>query len=259
MKARLSDYVIVYLSQSNIVKCIEKITGIKVIKKNLYEDYNSLLKNNTYVIVLISAKNLTPLIENAILSIKFRFNHVPILLLLDDPELETARKCGELGVNRIIINGDEDKSILENIKFIIKNQVFIRLVDFNIDINNYPKVVQNALKVIEKNYVKLMGTNEIAGILDVSDCSLIREFNKSKILTPKRLLLFFKVKHSLILMMKDGLSLKEIANLSGFSNEKRFNECFQRIFSIPPGSVRENITLEFTNTFGKKDTNYEIS
>ena len=55
---------------------------------------------------------------------------------------------------------------------------------------------------------------------------------------PKKILIRMKVEHAINLMRNSGFNIREIATLSGFTEEKRMAECFHRMFGIPPGAYR---------------------
>jgi transcriptional regulator GlxA family with amidase domain len=78
-------------------------------------------------------------------------------------------------------------------------------------------------------------------MMDVSECTLSREFQKYSLPGPKRMLMYLKVYHSSLLMQNNGLNIREIASLSGFSNDKRMAECFQRVYNMPPGEYRKQM------------------
>ena len=45
------------------------------------------------------------------------------------------------------------------------------------------------------------------------------------------------------LLSKNRLSVKEIAGLCGFSDEKYFSRAFKRMYGYPPSKLREGIIL----------------
>ena len=46
--------------------------------------------------------------------------------------------------------------------------------------------------------------------------------------------MFLKMYHAVHLMKNPGLNLKEISKLVGYSNQRRFNESFHRVFGMSP-------------------------
>ena len=46
--------------------------------------------------------------------------------------------------------------------------------------------------------------------------------------------MFLKIHHAVRLMKNPGLSIKEIGELVGYTDQRRFNESFHRVFGISP-------------------------
>lgn len=64
----------------------------------------------------------------------------------------------------------------------------IKLIDICIDIEKpgYSPMVREALTIIEQNYLRILNTNEITKILNITECTLSREFNKCHLPGPKK-------------------------------------------------------------------------
>jgi transcriptional regulator GlxA family with amidase domain len=119
------------------------------------------------------------------------------------------------------------------------NKVFIE--DLSIDKNDplYSVMLRESLLIMERNYLKIFNINEIANILRINESTLFREFSKFGLPSPKKILMFLKVRHAIKLMQNKGLNVREISSLSGFTDEKRMAECFHRMFGMAPGEYRE--------------------
>ncbi len=212
----------------------------EVIRRNIYV-VNNVINTKQVICTVFNINNnlLTNHIDKYIRSYK----NIPLVVILYEKNMELARYCGELGVNRVICSNEirELPKIINEIS--IKKNTKITLKSFGLNINDYKgsKIVFESLLIIEQKYTYLMSVQELAQELNVSDNSISREFHKEKLISPKKLMLYFKVIHALYLMENKGLRLNEIANLSGFTNERRFNECFHRIFEESPGLIRNAI------------------
>jgi transcriptional regulator GlxA family with amidase domain len=101
--------------------------------------------------------------------------------------------------------------------------------------------LQKALRFIEDNYLTIFTITDIANYIGVTECTITREFQKNKLCPPKRLLMYFKVMHSEQLLQNTELKVKEIANLSGFTNEQRYIECFKRVYYVSPAGFRSEM------------------
>lgn len=174
--------------------------------------------------------------------LKKQFSMIPVIGLIDDNDIELARLCGQNGIDRLVTTDSMD-DVEEEINSLV-NEFHIRvtLKDFDIDFNQVSHSIVDALTFIEKNYIELKGVSEIASVLGISESSLSREFRNNQLIGPKRMLLYFKLKHAIMLMRNEGLSIKEITFQSGFSSAKRFNDSFHRIMGCSPGNYRTSIT-----------------
>ena len=211
------------------------------------------LKSEPYDCILLFWKRNSNQVMNLAIRLKTDFNQIPIIGVVNQNiKLETIRKSGEIGVNRIL----EQKNFfsLEDVlnTTISKINSKITLNDFNIDLSSRSKLLLRALKIIEQDYITLMSTAEIAQSLDINESTLSREFSKNHMVNPKRLLLYFKVKHSIKLMRNNGLKIKQIAIYSGFTNEKRFISCFKKIYVITPGEYRSRLNQNLSRNHNLK-------
>ncbi len=203
------------------------------------QDIVSMVRNeNIDCIIFYLDKGIDTILKQTHL-INQNFQELPMVGIVESNiKIDTIRKCGELGVDYVI-----DSHSLTNLKdtvfgLINKYSARVKLSNFKIDENTGSVLLQRSLKIIEENYIDLMGTGEIANQLGVNESTISREFKKNNIAGPKRLLLYFKIKHATNLMRNQGLSLKEIASQSGFSSEQRFYECFRNVFDKTPNEYR---------------------
>jgi AraC-like DNA-binding protein len=174
-------------------------------------------------------------------SFKKKFSHIPCIAVIASPDMELARYCGSIGID-CVLPFEKIHRIKEEIVRICaekNNKVFIE--DLSIDKNNplYSVMIRESLLIIERDYLKIFNINKIADILEINESTLSREFSKFDLPSPKKILMFLKVKHAIKLMQNKGLNIREISSLSGFTDEKRMVECFHRMFEMTPGKYRE--------------------
>ena len=163
---------------------------------------------------------------------KQKFPKIPLLSVLSNKCIETAYKHGKVGIEKILHISDIDQLSDEVSQLINQHSVKIGLKDIGITKLDYSPKLNEALKIIEDNYINLMGVKEIAELLEINECTLSREFKKFELPGPKRILMYLKVFHAIRLMENKGLNRHEVAFLSGFSNERRLSECLGRISRI---------------------------
>ena len=160
---------------------------------------------------------------------KLKFPRIPILIILPERWIETAHELGRAGVEKVIHFSDIDQLNEEVNNLIHQYTVKVTMKDIGINKLNYSEKLNEALGILEKDYLLLKGVKEISDVLEINECTLSREFNKYDLPGPKRILMYLKVHHAMRLMQNKGLNKSEIALLSGFSNEKRLEECIQRV------------------------------
>ena len=166
------------------------------------------------------------------------FPMIPVIAVIEKKDIKLILECGKIGVEHIVMENDSDK-IVDIIDKLSYNSGFsINWDDFNIDTNECSQIVKKALSLIERNYHKINRVHEIADKLQIPPETLSRHFSNHCNLGIKKLSTLAKLKYALYLMQNNGLKLKEISDLAGFTNELCFNRCFHRYFTISPTEWR---------------------
>lgn len=181
--------------------------------------------------------------------IKNWFPMIPLIAITNQNSLELARQCGKIGIDRIIPISDLEKMVEEITSLTLKYDYSLTISELGIHLNrnDYSEIFKEAINIMETNYVVLMNVAEIASIIGITECTLSREFHKYSLPGPKHILMLFKVYHASLLMQNRGFNIREIASLSGFSNDKHMAECFLRVYYKPPGKFREQMILNTIN------------
>lgn len=211
-------------------------------RKELKFLYHTLRMISIACVILNITSNIIP-DKMLICHIRKKFPYIPFMAIISNDQIELARQCGEIGIDKVLI-----KSEIENIEKELtsllshtKEQIFISDLGIKNPHLDYPEIILNALALTEHNYIDIKSVCEIAHTLGVSECTLSREFQKYGLPGPKRLLMHMKVYHASLLMQNKGFNIREIAAMSGFTNDKRMAECFQRFFLKSPGEFRDNL------------------
>ncbi len=92
-----------------------------------------------------------------------------------------------------------------------------------------------AFRYIEENISKEIKIPELARTVNLQENYFTNLFTKHFRTSPVRYVNLQKIKHAQMLMYGCSLSLKEIAQQSGFSNEFYFSRVFRKITGTPPG------------------------
>ncbi|MFA6292248.1 MAG: AraC family transcriptional regulator [Victivallales bacterium] len=95
-----------------------------------------------------------------------------------------------------------------------------------------------AFKHIEENISKEIKISELARTVNLQENYFTNLFTKYFKTSPVRYVNLQKIKHAQKLMYNSSLSLKEIAQQTGFSNEFYFSRVFRKTAGMPPGEFR---------------------
>ena len=161
---------------------------------------------------------------------KQKFPNIPLLTVFAEKWVENAHEYGLAGIEKVLLHTDIDRLNDEVTRLIHQHTIKITLKNIGIIRLNYSKNLNEALRILEKDYLSLMGVKEIADFLEINECTLSREFKKYDLPGPKRVLMYLKVHHAVKLMKNKGLNQQEVASLSGFSDERRMLECLKRTY-----------------------------
>jgi len=210
----------------------------QIIVQNLFDPV-AMLNTETYCCVIIYLKADT--VEtwySTLIASKVRFAHVPFISIIHDYDLEAARLCGRIGFEKVIERGRIGRLHEIVSTTVSKSSTKILLKNFGIDEGLYSYPLRKCLQIIEQDYICIQSTSVISNAIGFSESALSRLFKNHKLIGPKRLLLLFKVKHAMVILLSTSLSMLEVALSSGFSCEKNFFECFQRVAGLTPTKFR---------------------
>ena len=194
------------------------------------------------VVYFLSADDDTDLRRLSLL--KGRFKLVPVIVVVPDKvSFDVLFLMGKIGVEKVIGQSDLG-SIEKHIKQTKSANVQIKLSDLEVSTSINSIILKESLKIIEQHYLTLMTIQDVSNQLCISECTLSREFRKANIPTPKRMLVLFKIMHATTLMKNASLNISEISYRSGFSNVKRFIDCFYRVHQTSPSEFRRRMLCE---------------
>jgi len=219
---------------------IIKQENLYMIRPYLNDEVNLIVKESVRgALIVLRTKNINCTIfymckknvheKEKVFRIKEKFPTIPLLTIFTESCLETARKFGEAGIDKVMHHSDINILNEEMERLIAEKSIRITLKDIGINENFDSKILTEALQILEYNYIRLMSIKEVAENLEINECTLSRKFKKYGLPGPKRILMYLKVHHAIRLLKNQGLNKKEVAVLSGFSDEKRLAECLRRI------------------------------
>ncbi len=82
---------------------------------------------------------------------------------------------------------------------------------------------------------------ELAGLVEMSPYHFLRLFRDSSGLTPHRYLVQRRIEVAKSMLLRDDLSVAEVAHRLGFSDQSHFTRHFRRLTGAPPGQLRRAI------------------
>ena len=101
--------------------------------------------------------------------------------------------------------------------------------------SNYNEYVDYAKRFVKENYCNTeLTVSDIADRLNISEVYLRRLFARYEGISPKAYLQQFRIKTASAYLSSGGLSIKEIALLCGFRDEKYFSTAFKSAVGVSP-------------------------
>jgi AraC-like DNA-binding protein len=207
--------------------CTYKESVLKVREYLKLKHYDSLL--------LYSEINCTKDEEIVLKYISESFPNLDSIAIVKKTGVKLSHFLGRNGIKEVLHTDELDKLTPILLR---SNDTKISLDKLGISIEKTSPLLQKILRFMESNYLTIFTITDIATYVEVDECTISRECQKNNLCPPKRLLMYFKVMHSVELLQNTDFKIKEIANLSGFTNEQRYIECFIRVFNESPGYFR---------------------
>lgn len=107
-----------------------------------------------------------------------------------------------------------------------------------------PFLVRQALQIMEADFARLSGVEEVAERLRVSASHLCREFVRSLHISPLDYLTRIRLQYAANLLTKTNRRIEDIAVSSGFSNGNYFARVFKKSLGSSPRDFRNNSETE---------------
>lgn len=100
-------------------------------------------------------------------------------------------------------------------------------------------MIQRAASVLSSNPGEDIDIKKLAGEFHMSYESFRKEFKKELLISPAKYRIQQKIRHACY-MLRSGISIKETAQLTGYSDVYSFTKQFTKIMGISPGEYRRS-------------------
>jgi AraC-like DNA-binding protein len=98
--------------------------------------------------------------------------------------------------------------------------------------------IQRIKRFIEANATENISLGDIAGCVDVTPYTCIRQFKDQMGVTPHQYLDQVRLSHAKLLLRNSGLTIPEVASRVGISDPFYFTRWFAKLAGAPPGRFR---------------------
>ncbi|MFG5867484.1 helix-turn-helix domain-containing protein [Clostridium perfringens] len=179
------------------------------------------------------------------------FNGIKAKLYMEEAGLTPANPIFKLkeSINSLKII-EEMKSIISNNKknpsFLIGHlYLFINsLIEFSLNstLNELDTLnelyIREALNFIEENYNRNISVEDVSNRCNLSKSYFTRIFKKHMNTTPQEFLIQYKMLQACNLLKDKSLSISQVAELLGYSNQFNFSVAFKKKFNLSPSKWR---------------------
>lgn len=108
--------------------------------------------------------------------------------------------------------------------------------------NNTLQHIEIAFEYMQKNYTQCdFSIGSLVSMAHMSDTYFRKKFFEKTGMTPIKYLLYLRLKHAEMLLSTGKYSVKEAAEMSGFSDEKYFSRIIKKEFGFSPSKLYRHI------------------
>lgn len=102
-----------------------------------------------------------------------------------------------------------------------------------------PKITQRIKNIVETEYMKDIGLNEIAARVNLAPAYVSYIFKKETGQNLVKYITDVKMKKARRLLLDQGLKISQIGKMVGYENQSYFNRLFKNYYGMTPGQYRE--------------------
>ena len=100
-------------------------------------------------------------------------------------------------------------------------------------------LTEKAIASIDGGFALLSGIDELAGMLGVTKCHLIRAFTADTGISPGKRLAARRISAAMLILRHRDYSIDTVANMVGYSGANYFCKAFRRAAGESPGAYRQ--------------------
>jgi len=206
-----------------------------------YQAAISIIKDQLIGCVIVSVHITSPEELTPITAFRNNCSHSPLILYGDVADKELCVEVGKIGIEAYF-ETNQLKELVAKAQSLIEQRKFkIDFSQFGIDVERCPITIKRALKIIEKDFLKIKTVTEIADHLKISLNHLEREFARCCNISCKKLLIGLKLFYAGYLMEnKRDWTLAQIASESCFKEVHYFYRIFKNLTGINASLYQKN-------------------
>lgn len=173
------------------------------------------------------------------------FEAIPLILYGRFPGPDLPRKYGQMGIHSCF-SFESWSELLEEIPRALARYTFEPEMEiFGVDTEKASPRLRKACAIVKHEFRDNITVAEIAYRLGIHPGHLEREWqHEISLLTIKQLVIGLRLHFSTFLMPNEGLKLKDIAGIAGFTTERDFYRCFHRHMGVTASDFRKQFTFK---------------
>ncbi len=114
--------------------------------------------------------------------------------------------------------------------------ILIELWAYKKTVNKIPKIISDAVALIENEYQYLQGVDDLADRMGLSKSYIIRLFTVHMGISPGRFMEKYRVQKAKSFLLIDSITIEVAAQLCGFSSANYFSKVFKKCVGTSPSN-----------------------
>ena len=160
-------------------------------------------------------------------------NPCPVMIALAEDDL---RELEEIKAMMLTQDSPPSRYILVNY-FLCKMLLRLQAENFQ-GPANIDERIKKALEIINANYDKPLGNEELSGRLNMSQNNFLRLFKREVGQSPHSYLNYIRIRNARRMLREDKCSIEDISDRLGFSDRYHFSRIFRNFTSVSPAQFR---------------------